>query len=208
MNELIYFLRTRKKANLTIVVVNIAVYITLSLIGDPADADFMFHHGACYPPAVISGEYYRLFTSMFLHFSFYHIAYNMLSLIFMGDILERLLGMVPYLIIYAGGGLCGNILSLAVSIKKGNYAVSAGASGAIFAVIGALLYIALVNRKSFGERNMKKLLLVVVLMIMQGMVDKGVDGYAHLGGLIGGFILAVLLYHKKAKRRVNHYEGL
>ncbi len=206
MSELSNFIRTRKKANLTVVVVNIVIFIALSFMGDTENADFMYRHGACYLPAVENGEYYRLIVSMFLHFGFYHIVYNMLSLIFLGDILEIHVGAVRYLIIYLLGGIAGNILSLEVSRQTGSYAVSAGASGAIFAVIGALFYIALRNRGQFGDRNMKKLILVVVLMVMQGMVDKGVDGYAHIGGLIGGFILAVLLYHKK--RSVNNYERL
>lgn len=206
MNELSYFIRTRKKANLTIVVINIVVFIVLSFMGDTENADFMYRHGACYLPAIKNGEYYRLITSMFLHFGFYHIVYNMLSLIFLGDILEIHVGAVRYLIIYFLGGLAGNLLSLEVSSRTGHYAVSAGASGAIFAVIGALLYIAVRNRGQFGDRNMKKLTLIVVLMVMQGMIDKGVDGYAHIGGLIGGTILAVLLYHKK--RSVMNYERL
>ena len=165
----------------------------------------MLRHGACYLPSVINGEYYRLFTSMFLHFGFYHIVYNMLSLIFLGDILETIAGPARYLIIYLAGGIGGNLLSLAVSMRTGSYAVSAGASGAIFSVIGALLYIALRNRGTFGERNMKKLVFMIVLMIMQGTVDKGVDGAAHLGGLISGFLLGILLYHQK---RSTQYERL
>lgn len=205
MSELACFFRTRKKANLTLVIINIAVYIVLSFMGDTEDTLFMYHHGACYLPAVMDGEYYRIFTSMFLHFGFYHIAYNMLSLIFLGDILERETGPVRYLIIYLLGGAAGNLLSLFVSMRSEDYAVSAGASGAIFAVIGALLYIALRNRRTFGQQNMKRLLLMVLLMIMQGAIDKGVDGSAHLGGLIGGFLLAAALYHKK---RSDHYERL
>ena len=109
MNELIYFFKTRKKANLTIVIINVVVYIVLALTGDPADSAFMLRHGACYLPAVINGEYYRLITSMFLHFGFYHIVYNMLSLIFLGDILETIAGPARYLIIYLAGGIGGNL---------------------------------------------------------------------------------------------------
>lgn len=202
MSELTYFFRTRKKANLTMVITNIVIYIVLSVMGDPESSGFMLKHGASYLPAVLDGEYYRLFTSMFLHFGFYHLAYNMFSLVFLGDILETCVGPVRYLIIYLLGGAAGNLLSLYVSLKTEDYAVSAGASGAIFAVIGALFYIALRNRKAFGEKNMKKLVLMIILMIMQGAIDKGVDGSAHLGGLIGGFLLAVLLYHRK--RSVYH----
>lgn len=205
MSELTYFLKSRKKANLTIVIINIIIYIVLEIMGDPEESSFMLRCGACYLPAVESGQYWRLFTSMFLHFGFMHLAYNMLSLIFLGDILETRVGALRYLIIYFLGGLCGGLLSLKVSQITGDYAVSAGASGAIFAVIGSLFYIALRNRRQFGERSMKKMVLMIVLMIMQGMVDKGVDGNAHLGGLIGGFVLGILLYHKE---RGKYHERL
>ena len=74
--------------NLLMVAVNIAVFVVLTFMGNTEDALFMFNHGACYTPSVQSGEYYRLFTSMFLHFGLYHIVNNMVCLIFLGDYLE------------------------------------------------------------------------------------------------------------------------
>ena len=183
--------------------INLIVYIILEIIGDTESSQFMVSHGAAYTPYILNGAYWRLFTSMFLHFGFYHITYNMLSLIFIGDILESVVGPVRYLIIYLAGGLCGNLLSLALSARSGRYTVSAGASGAIFAVIGAIFYIALRNRSRFGENNMRRLILMIVLMIMQGVVDKGVDNAAHGGGLAGGFLLAVLLYHPHRTRNTH-----
>lgn len=203
MNEFTDFLRSRRKVNLTIVLINIAVYAVLEFLGDTQDSRFMVEHGASYTPLVLEGEYWRLFTSMFLHFGFYHIAYNMLSLIFLGDILENLIGPVRYLTVYLAGGLAGNVLSVAVSARSAQGTVSAGASGAIFAVIGAILYIALRNRRRFGKSNMRRLLLMVVLMVMQGVVDTGVDEAAHAGGLIAGFLLAVLLYHPHSSRQIH-----
>ena len=203
MNEFTQFLKSRQKCNLAMVAVNIIVFIVLGIIGNTENAEFMARHGAVYAPYVMEGQYWRLFTSMFLHFGFEHLAYNMVSLLFLGDVLEKAAGWARYLFIYVGGGLCGGLLSLGMELKTGHYAVSAGASGAIFAVIGAIFYIALRNRKTFGQSNMRRLILMIVLMIMQGVVDKGVDNYAHLGGLIGGFLLAVLVWHPK-KRQVVH----
>ena len=203
MNEFTEFLKSRQKCNLAMVAVNIIVFIVLGIIGNTESAEFMARHGAVYAPYVMEGQYWRLFTSMFLHFGFEHLAYNMVSLLFLGDVLEQAAGWARYLFIYFGGGLCGGLLSLGMELKTGYYAVSAGASGAIFAVIGAIFYIALRNRKTFGQSNMRRLVLMIVLMIMQCVVDKGVDNYAHLGGLIGGFLLAVLVWHPK-KRQVVH----
>ena len=168
-NELMDFVRTRKKANLLIVCLNIVVFLYLSIfVGNTTDAVMMEAHGAMFVPDVLErGEYYRLLTSMFLHFGIEHLAFNMLLLIFAGDMLTIQVGTVRYLCIYLGGGLAGNLLSLAVNAKADSYAVSAGASGAIFAVIGALVFLVIINRGRIKGLN-----------------------YAHLGGFLGGFLLA------------------
>ena len=202
MNDLTLFFKNRRKVNLTMAGINIAVFIVLEIMGNTESTQFMLDHGASYAPLVLEGEYWRLFTAMFLHFGFEHLAYNMFSLIFLGDIVETFMGPVRYLIIYIGGGLIGNIVSVFFNMKSGKYAVAAGASGAIFACMGAFLYFALRNRRGFGRNNMRRLGLMVMLMIMQSFVDKGVDNAAHLGGLTAGFVLAALLYHP-GKRTVH-----
>ena len=199
MGEIWNVIKTKKKMNLLMVASNIAVFLVLSLMGNTEDGYFMLEHGACYAPAILDGEYYRLATGMFLHFGIYHLAYNMICLIFAGEYLEEIVGSVRYLIIYLGGGLAGNLLSLAMEIKSGRFAVSAGASGAIFAVIGALCYIIFRNRKRVGNATLRRIGLMVTLSIIQGFMDVGTDNAAHIGGLAGGFALAVLLYHKKRR---------
>ncbi len=194
MNELKAFFKDRRKVNLTMVLINIVIFAVLEITGDTMDSQFMVDHGAMYTPLVREGQYWRLLTAMFLHFGFEHLAYNMFSLIFLGDILESIVGPVRYLIIYLAGGLGGNALSFFMSVSRGTYKVSAGASGAIFAVMGAFFYIAIRNRKNFGKSGMQRLGLMVVLMVMQGLVDRGVDQSAHMGGLITGFLLGILLY--------------
>ena len=204
MNDLTLFFKNRRKVNLTMAGINIAVFIVLEIMGNTESTQFMLDHGASYAPLVLEGEYWRLFTAMFLHFGFEHLAYNMFSLIFLGDIVETFMGPVRYLIIYIGGGIIGNIVSVFFNMRTGKYAVAAGASGAIFACMGAFLYYALRNQKGFGRNNMRRLGLMVMLMIMQSLVDKGVDNAAHLGGLAAGFVLAAILYHprKRTVRRI------
>ena len=198
MREFTDFLKARRKVNLALVFINIIIFIVLEILGDTEDSRFMVEHGAMYTPLVMNGQYWRLFSSMFLHFGFEHLAYNMFSLFFLGDILESIVGPVRYLVIYLLGGLGGNALSLFMSIRSDSIKVSAGASGAIFAVMGAFFYIALRNRKNFGRDGMRRLGLMVVLMIMQGLVDKGVDQSAHMGGMAAGFLLGILLYRPGA----------
>ena len=92
--------------NTALVIINVAAFIFLSLIGSTEDAEFMAGHGAMFVPAVVMGrEYYRFFTCMFLHFGFMHLMGNMVTLLFLGDNVERAVGWLKYVIIYLGGGL-------------------------------------------------------------------------------------------------------
>ena len=87
MDEIRDFLRSRSVANLTIVIINVAVFLILSCFGDTENADFMAAHGASYTPYIVQdGKYYLLITSMFLHFGLSHLFNNMVVLIFSGCI--------------------------------------------------------------------------------------------------------------------------
>lgn len=197
MEDIKKFITTRKKANLVMVAANLIVFMVLSVVGDTNDGLFMLQHGADYTPYVLSGEYYRLFTSMFLHFGIYHIAYNMLCLIFLGDVLETEIGTVKYLVIYLAGGVAGNMLSMGMDLHSGDFHVSAGASGAIFSVVGAILYIVLRNKGQLGTITLRRLLLMIAVTLGQGFTSVGTDNAAHVGGFIAGFVLALFLYRKK-----------
>lgn len=209
MREFITFIRSRQPVNLVIVLVNILVFVVLSVSGDTQDAWFMAEHGACYAPFVLEyGEYYRLFTCMFLHFGIEHLVYNMLLLIFVGDVLEQTVGRVRYLLIYILGGIGGNVISLWFGRNAEVYAVSAGASGAIFAVIGALIWIVLRNGGKLRGYSSQRLLLMAGLSVANGLTTDGIDNWAHAGGVICGFLLAFLLYRKKRKSDMEHGEDV
>ena len=126
--------RSKNSINLVIVVCNILVFLAVTLTGGTESSRHMMDCGAAYAPLIESGEYYRLFTSMFLHFGIQHLINNMLLLLFLGDYLERAAGKIRYLVIYLGGGLVGNLCSYLheLSLMKTGEApaVSAGASGA------------------------------------------------------------------------------
>lgn len=132
-----------KKAyiNGAIIVINILYFLYLEVAGSSLNNYFMIKSGALYAPAVMKGnEYYRLLTSVFMHFGVNHLLNNMLVLFVLGDNLERALGHVKYLIFYLLCGLGANIISLMTNMgEQGYYVVSAGASGAIFGVVGGLV---------------------------------------------------------------------
>ncbi|MGN1266315.1 MAG: rhomboid family intramembrane serine protease, partial [Dorea sp.] len=192
-----------KKAICTILLVaaNVIVFFYLSFQGMTEDAGFMLQHGAMYVPYMLEmKEYYRLVSSMFLHFGFEHLMNNMLLLAVIGWNLELEIGKVKFLIIYFVSGLCGNVLSALLDLQTGDYAVSAGASGAIFGIIGALLYVAIRNRGRIGEISGKGLLFMIGLSLYFGFTSEGVDNLAHIGGVLSGFLLAVLLYWKRKRK--------
>lgn len=189
----------RRKAPCTaaLIVVNVAVFIFLSFGGMTEDAYYMLRNGAMYLPLLQQGEYYRMFTSIFLHFGFSHLVNNMLMLGVMGWQLELVIGRIKFLIIYFAAGLGGNVLSALAELRTGDYAVSAGASGAIFGIIGALLYIAVRNHGQIGNVSGQGILIMVALTLYYGFTSSGVDNFAHIGGLVAGFVLAVLLYRER-----------
>ena len=189
----------RRKAPCTaaLIVVNVAVFIFLSFGGMTEDAYYMLRNGAMYLPLLQQGEYYRMFTSIFLHFGFSHLVNNMLMLGVMGWQLELVIGRIKFLIIYFAAGLCGNVLSALAELRTGDYAVSAGASGAIFGIIGALLYIAVRNHGQIGNVSGQGILIMLALTLYYGFTSSGVDNFVHIGGLAAGFVLAVLLYRER-----------
>ena len=191
--EFLQIVRSKKPCTLALTLINIVVFIVLSLMGNTENAAFMQAHGACYVPSVQAGEYWRLFTAMFLHFGVMHLAYNMLCLFTLGDIFERAAGSWRFLLIYFLGGLAGNLVSFFWERHTGLYAVSAGASGAIFAVIGGLLYLVIRKKGETDGIRKERMLLMTGLMIAQGFIETGTDNAAHIGGVAAGFLLCAVL---------------
>ena len=186
-----------KKAVCTtaLIVVNVAVFFILSFIGMTEDSMFMLEHGAMYQPYIVEGhEYYRVFTSLFLHFGISHLLNNMVMLGALGWNLEMETGKVRFLIIYFISGLGGNLLSLYMNAKADELVVSAGASGAIFGLMGAMVCVVLKNHGRAGRITNRGILFMVALSLYFGITSSGVDNAAHIGGLVCGFITSAVIY--------------
>lgn len=184
--------------NMGLIIANIIIFVILCFLGNTTDAEFMVEHGAMdWVDVVEKGQYYRLFTSMFLHFGADHLLQNMLILAVIGYRLERITGKVPYLIIYIGAGLTGAVTSILFTLKASPGTVSAGASGAIFGVMGGLLFCILANlfqkkRYRVEEIGLTGMIFMVCSALSYGFFSTGVDNAAHVGGLIGGFFLTLI----------------
>ena len=125
---------------------------------------------------------------------------NMLVLFVIGDNLERALGHVKYLIFYLICGIGSNWVSM-MAHTADTMTVSAGASGAIFGVVGGLLYVVTANRGQLEDLNTRQLVIMIFFSLYLGYTSTGVDNIAHLSGLVIGFVLAIILYHRPARDR-------
>lgn len=146
--------------------------------------------GGNYKPLVLEGEYYRLFTAMFLHGDIQHLAFNMYSLWALGSNLEIMMPKWKYVILYLVSGLGGSYLS---HLMMGDI-VSIGASGAIFGLLGALIGYVMRNREMFRRGALMNLLVIAGINLAWGFQPgSGIDNFGHLGGLITGFLLSLII---------------
>ncbi len=156
--------------------------------------EYIYYNGVLHGySVVIKGEYYRLFTSIFLHADAMHIVMNMLSLYIVGTMVEKLFSKSAYLGIYFMAALIGSYSSIYMHL--GGQAV--GASGAIFGLFGALAGFAFVHRATMQNQFvafMKNFGLVLLINLAIGFIFPSIDVSAHVGGLVagivGGFMIA------------------
>ena len=185
-------------ATKVLVGLNVAIFV-LGLI--PSVGDWLNQHGALWGPLVLGQhEYWRMFTSLFLHSGIFHILFNMWALWIVGGFVEQVLGRTKFVILYFISGFAGSVLVLVAAPN----AVVVGASGAIFGVFGALAVHAFLNRgRDFQSRSLlgNVLFLLVINLVFSFM--GGISWQAHIGGLIGGAatMLAMMLGGRKDPRR-------
>lgn len=192
-----------KKASVTHVLIgiNILYFIIVEIFGGSTqDTDVLIRWGGAYVPFIAEGQYWRLFTAMFLHSGIRHLLNNMILLYVLGVALEPLLGKIKYLILYLGCGFIGNLVSYEYYLSQGNYTVSIGASGAIYAVMGALIWVVIRNKGRVAGYSIQQMLLLLAFSLYFGFTSAGVANSAHLAGLISGFLSAILLYRKNGTR--------
>lgn len=175
----------------TLLVINVFLFVMRYINVESAIS--ILEWGVADTQAIVNGgEYYRLFTAMFLHLNETHILFNGIALYYLGMNLERVFGHVRFLTIYMLGGLTGSIFML---FPGGS---GLGASGAVFAIWGAELIFLYRHRQMFGTMARERIRSSLIFMGMNFAIgflanttDSGIriSNAAHLGGLIGGLIL-------------------
>jgi rhomboid protease GluP len=167
----------------------IVIWFLMGLAGGSTEPQVLIRFGANYGPLILRGEIWRLFTSMFLHIGLVHLIFNAYALFIFGLEMERLYGPDRFIVIYILSGLFGNLISFA---SRGPDMLSAGASGAIFGVIGMNLAYFFIHRNTFGQFGRQRVmntLVVIGINLFFGFTVPGIDNLAHLGGLVAGFAL-------------------
>lgn len=194
-----------KKPIITYMLIGICVFmfIMMYVFGKGSeDAMTLLKFGANLDMLTKNGDYYRLFTCMFLHIGLVHLIFNMYALYVVGRDVENVYGRGKYLIIYILSGICGSILSLAFSHNT----ISAGASGAIFGLFGAILYFGMYYRTYLGSTVVRSIMPVIVVNLLVGMFTPSIDLAAHIGGLIGGILTSMMVgvpFKSNKKDKIN-----
>ena len=168
----------------TLLVVNIAIFAIDAVLGALGRPRALLEAGAMVPLLVADGEWWRLITAMFLHITLLHLAFNSLALYVFGQLIESALGSMRMLVLYLVTGFAASAASFAL----GNANVAAaGASGAIFGMLGAWLVYNLRRRSlSLARSNIQSALLLIGINLVFGFTVPGIDNLAHIGGLIAG----------------------
>ena len=195
---------TKKKPVITyaLIIINVLVFIAMYIFGKGSeDTLTLLLFGANYPVLVRAGDYYRLITSAFLHIGLLHLICNNYALYVIGSQLESFLGKAKFLIIYLVSAICGSLMSMLFSDG-----ISAGASGAIFGLLGSLLYFGYNYRVYLGTVLKSQIIPLIILNLIIGFVTPGIDNAAHIGGLLGGLGMTMALgikYKTSTFEKVN-----
>ena len=193
-----------KKKNIYItyflIALNVIFYFVPLLFGEEAE---VISNYCVHGPSIRAGEYYRLLTGIFLHGSILHLFFNCYALYVIGSQIESFLGRTKFTIIYLFSGLIGALFSMSFG---GNVA-SIGASGAIFGLMGALLYFGYYYRVYLGNVVKTQILPLILLNLAMGFILSGVDNFAHIGGLIGGIIITMALGIKDKSSQSGRING-
>lgn len=179
-------------ATLTLLVLNFVIFGIEIYAGGADNGQVLLNLGAAYGPLLRRGEYWRLVMPIFLHGGWLHILGNSYALYILGPLMERVYGYGRFATLYIASGVAGAFLSMHFSTN-----ISVGASGAIFGIAGAMLVTGYVHRevvpRRWGRAFGRGMIPFILLNFAWGLSVHGIDNWGHLGGLVGGAVLAFMI---------------
>ena len=186
-----------------LILINVIVFAITYIYGSGIEPNVLVKFGGLISTSNYSFNLSRIFTSMFLHVSIVHLILNMYSLYVLGSQLESFYGKFKFLIIYLVSGIAGNLLTL--PLLQSNV-VSVGASGAIFGLMGSLLYFGYHYRVYLGTVIKSQIIPLIVLNLLIGFLATSINNFAHIGGLVGGILISMVVgvkYKTSTSERIN-----
>lgn len=181
-----------------LIALNVILYVIPVLTNS---YDVIINNFCVYGPLIKAGQYYRIITGAFLHGGILHLAFNCYALYVIGSQLESYLGKVRYLIIYLFSAVTASLFSIIFNSNP-----SIGASGAIFGLMGALVYFGYHYRVYLGNVLKSQIIPLILFNLLIGALSTGIDNFAHIGGLIGGLLITSALgikYKSSTSQMVN-----
>lgn len=184
-----------------LIAINIFMFLFINVVGNSEETSTLINYGGLHSSLVKIGEYYRLITCSFLHIDIFHLGFNMYALYIVGSQLESFYGKTKYILIYLFSALMGSLFSCLFTD-----AVSVGASGAIFGLFGALIYFGNQYKAYLGSVIHSQIIPLLLFNFALGFMIDGIDISAHIGGLIGGYLISMTLgvkYKSSKSERIN-----
>lgn len=181
----------------------VVMFAAMYLLGNGSnDGLTLYLFGANLPEAVKAGEIYRLITCVFLHSGIIHLLFNMYALYVIGHQVETYIGKFKFTVIYLISAISGSLMSAIFT-----NAMSVGASGAIFGLLGSLLYFGYHYRLYLGDVLRSQIIPLIIANLVLGFILPGVDNAAHIGGLIGGYLATMALGVKAKSKKQDMING-
>lgn len=184
---------------ISLIAINVVLFIVCAFTGD-----LLYNIGGLSIIDVMREQaYYRIISSMFLHWDLNHLFSNMLILYYIGNVIEKQYGSIRFFVLYFLAGIGGNLCSMLYEALAAGYSYSVGASGAVFGLMGALLFLVIIHKGKFRQMTAGRVAFMIAFSLYSGMTSEQINNAAHMGGLLSGFLLAGLLWMtiRKDKRR-------
>ena len=183
-----------------LIAINVIFFLVPLLLNQ---VDYVLDAYCVHGPSIRAGQFYRIISGTLLHGSIPHLLFNMYSLYILGSQLEGFFGKAKFALIYIFSAICGSFLS----ITFGQGAGSVGASGAIFGLMGSLLYFGFYYRVYLGQVVKSQILPLIAVNLLVGFMTPGIDNSAHIGGLIGGAAITMAVGVKDKSSGFEKFNG-
>lgn len=177
-----------------LIAINVLIFLLMIAIDPTISTKTLVKFGSKVNFLIIEGQFYRLFTPIFIHLSFYHIGFNSLALYILGRDIEVIFGKKRFIYLYLMSGIISSLASFLL-----NNSISAGASGAIFGLLGAHIFLFFSYKEIYKRIYGYSFLVLIGINIFYGIVQPNIDNIGHIGGLVGGVLIAFLLDIKQKK---------